>query len=114
MIHPGEAIREAEFRKKEFERELAHRQNGRLSDMLHPGDSTYEAEHRMKEAERILGQRQVGGMVLRSSRLRFSPRVRERYYRQLARIGRRTCELGWSLGCTLECRALAHRPAVPN
>ena len=28
MIHPGQVVREAEFRKRELERQLAHRQAG--------------------------------------------------------------------------------------
>jgi hypothetical protein len=75
MINPGDVIREAEFRKRELEREVASRQAG-------AGDS-----------ERAHG-------------------IRDTYYRQLVKIGRRMCDQGVALGCTLESHALDRQPSV--
>jgi hypothetical protein len=74
--------------------------------MLGIGDFTYEAEYRMKEASRVLAQRQAGGLVP-SSRPGLALNVRKGYYRQLASLGRRVCDLGLEVGCTLEARAAA-------
>ena len=81
--------------------------------MLHPGDSTYEAEHRLKEASRVLVERQAG-RDLPQSWPRVVLNLRESYYRRLAEVGGRACDLGLELGCALEARAVTNGRAAAS
>ena len=79
--------------------------------MLHPGDVIRETEFRKKEQSRALAWRQAHAVHRLGSRPRNKPDFRDIYYRQLSGLGRRTCALGLTVGCTLEARAAAGRRA---